>query len=149
MKKIKLLIILAYLPFSACTIASSKNRTPSNSSSNTWRTDTPPSIREISMAVEDNNVDEKLAGMKDWWLYGPGMGKTMINMGTTLIFPPYGLYLLTNAGLSFMGLPPIKPIEAIPEGPKEVIDEAFDDIISVPGRITALANDKQYITELK
>lgn len=143
-----LFIIFAYLLCSACSISSSE-KSNALKTSDTWRTDKPPSIKEISRAVEDNNIDEKLNGMKEWWLYGPGMGKTMLNMGTTLIFPPYGLYLLTNAGLSFMGLQPIKPIEAIPDGPKEVIDEAFDDIISVPGRITALANDKQYISELK
>lgn len=96
------------------------------------------------MAVENKDLGKKIEGMKDWWLYGPGMGKTLLNIGTTVVFPPYGLYLLANAGLSLSGYQPIKPIEAIPEGPKEVINEAFDDIVSVPGKISAIVANREY-----
>ena len=114
----------------------------------TWRTDKPPSVGEITKAVNENKVEGKLADMKDWWLYGPGMGRTILNVGTTIIFPPYALYLITNAGLSVSGYETIKPTEILPEGPKAVVNEAYNDITSVPGRLSAFLSSKDYIEQL-
>lgn len=82
--------ILTILTLFQCACAMQTGPKPNKLSFNseTWQTDKPPSIGEITKAVNEKKVDEKLDGMKDWWLYGPGMGKTILNVGTTIIFPP-------------------------------------------------------------
>lgn len=130
----------------ACSSTSTlKPTNKSNFSSTEWRTDKPPSIKEITNAVKTEQVEEKVEGMKNWWLYGPGMGRTILNIGTTIVFPPYGLFLLTNAGLSLAGEETIKPLEALPEEPKQVATEVYNGITSVPGRINAFLSEEEYI----
>ncbi len=125
-----------------------QENTTQQKSNKSWTTEKPPTIGEITKAVKNNEAEEKLNQMGDWWLFGPGMGRTALNIGTVIIFPPYALYLLTNAGLSFSGYEPIKLTDAIPEGPKEVVDEMYNDVTSIPGRVNAYANNKEFVSEL-
>ena len=141
-------LILAILTLINCACTVQKASSKSSFSNETWRTDTPPSVGEIAKAVNEKTVDDKLEGMKDWWLYGPGMGRTMLNVGTTIIFPPYALYLLTNAGLSLSGYETIKPVEILPEEPKEIVNNTYDQVTSVPGRISALIGSREYLEKL-
>ena len=143
-----IIAIFAFLP-SACSVQNATSpKNPMLFQDKTWNTETPPPLKEITKAVNEKKVDEKLDGMTNWWLYGPGMGRTMLNVGTVIIFPPYALYLLTNAGLALSGFETIKPVEVLPDEPKEVVNKAFDDVTSVPGRVTAYFNDKEYIEQL-
>ena len=101
----------------------------------------PPSFKDI---LEGKNVpvtpEESKAALKQYgrqWFYGHGIGKTMINVGTVVIFPPYALYLLGNAGLSLAWYEQVQLSNALPNGPREYIVGAFDELASVPGRINA------------
>ncbi len=147
--KIKLLVIIfSTILNCSCAVRNDSSVEQLTYHSDTWRTDKPPSIGEITKAVKEKKVDEKLEGMKDWWLYGPGIGRTMLNVGTTIIFPPYALFLLTNAGLSISGYETIKPIEALPDRTKELANKTYNNIASVPGRFSAYLADREYVEKM-
>jgi len=71
------------------------------------------------------------------WLYGQGVGRTIVNVGTVVLFPPYALYLLGNAGLALAGYEPLYVTSALPEPARDYTLAVYDGITSVPGRITA------------
>lgn len=71
------------------------------------------------------------------WIYGQGVGRTALNVGTVVLFPPYALYLLGNAGLQFAGYEPLYVTDALPEQSRKVVLSGVDEITSVPGRLNA------------
>lgn len=113
-----------------------------------WTTERPPSIKEVTDAVKNNTANEKMEAMGDWWFFGPGIGHTILNLGSVVVFPPYALYLLGNATLALTGNEPVRIIDIFPSGPKEVVNEAIDGVCSVPGRMTSLIASRPYVETL-
>ena len=88
---------------------------------------------------------QKLKEMGHDWFYGQGVGKTALNIGTVVVFPPYGLYLLSNAVLGLAGQQPLYITDILPEKPKEVWQGAYDEVTSVPGRVSAGLTGEQFV----
>ncbi len=61
----------------------------------------------------------------------------MANVGTVVVFPPYALYLLGNAGLALAGYEPLYVTDALPGEARDAALTVYDGITSVPGRIAA------------
>jgi hypothetical protein len=78
------------------------------------------------------------------WLYGHGVGRTILNVGTVIAFPPYGLFLLGNAGLQIAGYQPVDVTKAFPEKVSKPLNIAYDEITSVPGRLNAVVAGEQF-----
>ncbi len=78
------------------------------------------------------------------WFYGGGIGRTMVNVGTAVIFPPYALYLVGNAGLALAGYEPLKATDLIPGQGKEYVLGAYNGVTSVPGRVNALVAGEDF-----
>ena len=101
----------------------------------------PPSFRQIvtdaekSADTDDSTAQLRLYGHQ--WLYGPGVGRTIANVGTVVLFPPYALYLLGNAGLALAGYEPLYVTSALPAPAREYTLSVYDGITSVPGRLSA------------
>jgi hypothetical protein len=120
-----------------------------NTHTRQWNLEHPPSIKEISRAVREEKTEEQLEGIGEWWFFGPGLGHSILNIGTVVVFPPYAIYLLGNAGLALAGKEPVRIINILPSGgPREVINDSIDGICSVPGRLTAAAGRRPYIEHL-
>lgn len=78
------------------------------------------------------------------WFFGPGLGRAMTNVGTSILFPPYAFYLLGNATLSLTGLQPLYMTDLLPDKPREGVLEVYDAFTSVPGRLTSAAAGREY-----
>lgn len=78
------------------------------------------------------------------WLYGAGFGRSLLNVGTSIAFPPYALYLVGNAGLEVSGLPTLYVSNALPKRPRGFIMSFYEGITSVPGRLAALVGGVEY-----
>lgn len=94
-------------------------------------------IEENREVEEEVGTDEQLNQYAMNWLYGQGMGKTLTNVGTVVIFPPYAFYVLGNAGLSVLGYEPLYITNILPETSRKPVLQVFNGVTSVPGRITA------------
>jgi hypothetical protein len=108
----------------------------------------PPSIPALLRSEEKVPHPEEageqlqLAGRN--WLYGNGFGKTVINVGTVVLFPPYALYLLGNAGLALAGYETLSISDALPDRERGYVQKAYNGITSVPGRLSAVLANEEY-----
>lgn len=106
-----------------------------------------PAVRPAAgfrIARTPEEADEELSKFGRHWFYGPGIGQTMANVGTAVVFPPYALYLLGNAGLTVAGYEPLYITSALPEAPRRYILQAYDGVTSVPGRLTSAVARERY-----
>lgn len=92
---------------------------------------------KIVLVEPEPEAYEKLDQYARNWFYGQGLGNTMTNAGTVVIFPPYAFYVLGNAGLSLMGYEPLYITNALPEDSRKPVLKIFNGVTSVPGRINA------------
>ncbi|MFN8388733.1 MAG: hypothetical protein U0136_00415 [Bdellovibrionota bacterium] len=108
----------------------------------------PPSFKEIVANAEerarDGTADDQLSEFGNRWFYGGGVGRTIANVGTVVVFPPYALYLLGNAGLALAGYQPVHVTEALPDPARDTVNEIYDGVTSVPGRITSAIAGKPF-----
>lgn len=93
---------------------------------------------------QDNTEELTLSNLGSRWLYGQGLGTSMVNISTSILFPPYAVYLLGNAGLEIAGLQTFYATDALPEKPRAFVLEFYDGLTSVPGRLAALIAGRSY-----
>lgn len=108
----------------------------------------PPSLKEIAARAErDAEAGDPNAALREFghrWFYGHGLGRTIANVGTTVAFPPYAIYILGNAGLSLAGYEQLWVTSALPEPVKRYTLLVYDGITSVPGRIAAAVSGEEF-----
>lgn len=108
----------------------------------------PPNIGELArgevkpVPKEELETEFKNAG-KDWF-FGHGLGSTLLNVGGIVIFPPYALYLLGNAGLQLFGYSPLYVTDALPEPVHEPVMSVVDGVTGAPGRFNAIIFDEEF-----
>lgn len=133
--RLTLFLISILFFFSSCVLSSQENQVSDNSFSE------PPSFKQIVSDAEKNaeegDSSALLRAYGHQWFYGRGVGRTIANVGTVVLFPPYALYLLGNAGLALAGYEPLYVTSALPEGARQYTLAVYDGITSVPGRVTA------------
>lgn len=69
----------------------------------------------------------------------------MLNIGTVVVFPPYALYLLGNAGVAFAGYEPLYVTDALPEPARKEVLGFYNGVTGVPGRVNALVAGEPYV----
>ncbi len=105
----------------------------------------PPSLGSIARGEtkppEPGELGEKLSEAGEEWFFGPGLGRTALNVGTVIVFPPYGLYLLANAGLQLCGYEGLYVTDALPDDVKAPVLHVYDGVTAVPGQVNAAVFD--------
>lgn len=81
------------------------------------------------------------------WFYGQGLGETALNVGTSVVFPPYAIYYLGNMALSATGYEPLYVTNALPEEDREAVNNVYSGVTSAPGRLTAAVSGQEFRTE--
>ena len=69
----------------------------------------------------------------------------MLNVGTVVLFPPYALYLLGNAGVAFAGYEPMYVTDALPEPARKEVLGLYNGVTGVPGRLNALVAGERFV----
>ncbi len=104
----------------------------------------PDGAMTLHVARSPEDAEDQLSKFGHHWFYGPGLGQTMANVGTVIVFPPWAIYLLGNAGLAVAGYEPVSLTSLLPDGPRRYVDGAYGGVVSVPGRITAAVAGERY-----
>ena len=108
----------------------------------------PPNIRGMLDGSEapppQEELEAELSNYGERWLFGGGIGRTAANVGTVVLFPPYALYLVGNAGLALAGYEPLYLTDALPEKPRGYVLDAYNGVTSVPGRMNALVAGREF-----
>ena len=100
-------------------------------------------LREFEKITDKNTpAIAKEAGGN--WLYGQGVGETAVAAGGIFVFPPYALYLLGNAALSYSGYEPLYVSNALPEDAKASWNQTYETVTSAPGKLNAAIAGEEF-----
>jgi hypothetical protein len=105
--------------------------------------DLPPITKPLSPEQRDAVLDE--VGRN--FLYGDGLGNTVINVGASIAFPPYLIAVLGNGALSLAGYEPLSISQVMPERVAESYVAGRDAVVSAPGRTAAAVAGEEYRTD--
>ena len=105
-----------------------------------------PSADEMAIVgkpIPPEKAKEILNEVGSNFVYGPGLGEAAVNVGTIVVFPPYALYLVGNAILSFSGYEPVTVSSFLPDESGKKWSGAVDQVMSGPGRLVAAVAGKE------
>jgi hypothetical protein len=105
-------------------------------------TDVPTQLATKPLPPEQ--AEELLGEMGENWLYGSGLGTTVLNAGAIYLFPPFGLYVLGNSLLSMSGYEPLYVSKLLPDQEETQVNTLYDNVTSAPGRVSAALAGKEF-----
>lgn len=150
-KRFWMVVAVINILFSACAPAHDRAAfSDDNQGVNDLGMPNPPSIPDLANGrqqpprVEELGSKLETAGAN--WLFGDGIGKTMLNVGAVVAFPPYAIYLVGNAGLAMFGQEPLYVTDLLPEAPREGYLTVYDAVTSVPGMVTSTIAGEEFRT---
>ncbi len=91
----------------------------------------------VGRSIPPEQAGEILDELGSNFVYGPALGETAVNLGTVVMFPPYALYLVGNALLSFSGYEPVTVSSLLPDEEGKQWSDAVDWVFSGPGQFVA------------
>lgn len=100
----------------------------------------------VPKALTPEEAEEAMSDVGKGWLYGDGLGTAMLNIGTTVIFPPYGIFLLGNLALSASGTEPVGVGMFLEGEDEDQWDQMFSTAVSGPGRVAAAISGEEYVS---
>lgn len=106
-------------------------------------------MQTVNNPVSDEEAQRMVATGGKNWAMGNGIGDTMVKVGTSIVFPPYLVYLLGNGAIEMAGYHGVYLTEALPENYKNGWDGLYDSVTSVPGRAVATAAGSEFRTKDK
>jgi hypothetical protein len=103
-------------------------------------------IEQVSKRpLEDHELQELNTRVVDSYVYGEGLGDSVIKVGTAVVFPPFLLVMLGNAALSATGHEPVGVSTFLPEKAAEGWDRVYSEVTSAPGRVSAGVAGRDYV----
>ncbi|RMD84022.1 MAG: hypothetical protein D6808_07685 [Candidatus Dadabacteria bacterium] len=88
------------------------------------------------------------AGAKNWF-YGEGLGDTATKVVGSVLFLPYGIYVVGNAALNLAGYKGFYISDALPEPRRKEVKDLYKTVTSIPGRVTATVAGEEFRSEEK
>jgi len=108
------------------------------------------SLDLVQMASDPLSPEETRGVLREVgsnWVFGQGVGDTAVTVGSVLLFPPYGLFVLANAVADISGYEPVRISDALPEPEREAWTSFYQDVTSGPGRLNAAIAGKEFRTQ--
>lgn len=115
---------------------------------NTYQFSEPPSISDLATGKvkppTGEELQEGLANAGHNWFFGSGLGVTAANIGTVVVFPPYGLYLIGQAATRMAGYEPYTISDAIPEPIYQPVNVVYEGVTNAPGLMNSWVFGEQF-----
>ncbi len=103
-----------------------------------------PIRRENSAAALQGRRQAELEELGERWVYGDGIGTTALNVGTSILFPPYLFVLLGNGALQVAGFEPVGVSSLLEGEQKRDWEEGYSSFVSLPGKLVAQSSGEYY-----
>ena len=87
---------------------------------------------------------ETLSELGENWMYGHGMGETLVAVGLIAAFPPFAIYALGNAALDLSGYSPLYVTDLLPARQRYAWREGFDGFVAGPGKLAAAIGGEEF-----
>lgn len=102
---------------------------------------------QVVPAVMNPETAEKAAKtVGESWLYGDGLGTAFLNLGTTIVFPPYSVFLLGNLALTASGYESLGVGMFLDGEDEQTWDTMYSSVVSGPGKFAAAVSGNEYVT---
>ncbi len=101
----------------------------------------------LSRPLTPEQTGEVLTEASENFVLSSGIGGAALNIGTSILFPPYALYLIGNGVLEYAGYEGIYVTDALPEAAREKWEAGYQQLSSVPGRAIAGASGQEFRSE--
>lgn len=105
-------------------------------------------ISEVKLALSkatEKDYEEIVSVASDSLFYGEGLGEAAINVGATVAFPPYAIYLLGNTVLDLAGYEKVGVSTFLSNESKQKWKKAYSGVVGIPGSITAVVSSKEFV----
>ena len=100
-----------------------------------------------SVPPGQSTSSEQPPGLKelgDEFVYGKGLGTAALNVTGTVLFPPYGIYVLGNSLLELQGYEGYYATDALPQEQRKSWNNVYDEVRSTPGKLAAEASGQTF-----
>ncbi|MCB0354068.1 MAG: hypothetical protein KDD64_11100 [Bdellovibrionales bacterium] len=98
----------------------------------------------VEQPLTQEESTELLGEVGTNFVYGPGLGETMLAAGSIVLFPPSALFFLGNAAVQMSGYDGVTVSETLGEEKAKTAEEVFDGVVSAPGRVSAFVAGTDY-----
>lgn len=107
-----------------------------------------PSIFHTVNNPVSNEEAERIAstGGKNW-VFGQGVGDTVAKVATSVVFPPYLIYLVGNGAIELAGYNGAYVTDALPDPYRTQWNGLYESVTSIPGRTVATLSGTEFRTE--
>jgi hypothetical protein len=96
-----------------------------------------PSVPDLASGEEEPPTADEIKDISHRWFFGQGVGETIVNVGTVVVFPYYAIYLVGNAGAELMGYERLSLLGSIPDPVREPATVVYDGVTSAPGLVNS------------
>jgi hypothetical protein len=103
-----------------------------------------PAVEPAKPAADPSAQEQEVSELGKDFVYGNGIGNAAVNVGTTLLFPPYALYVLGNAIISVSGYEGFYVSDLLPDPDREQYNSFYDTVTSGPGRMAAAMGGEEF-----
>ncbi|MCC6933346.1 MAG: hypothetical protein IT292_08850 [Deltaproteobacteria bacterium] len=155
MSIIRLLVSLLLLTLMSGCSTAQKDKSTAIDNDLVKNASVPPSVSVGSLASGEQKsptpeeAEKKLEEYSENWFYGYGLGRSILNIGTVVIFPPYAIYLVGNAALQVAGEEPLYVTDALPEKPKDAYMNVYNGVTGIPGMLSSTVAGVPFREETK
>lgn len=119
--------------------------------SSSFSLDKPPSLRDLAsgevVPPKPEELGYELREAGEQWFFGYGFGRTMLNVGTIVVFPAYALYLLGNAVLQLCGYDGLYVTNILPSKIREPVMQVYDGVTYAPGKVNSFIFEHEFYNE--
>lgn len=107
----------------------------------------PTILDTVNNPVSNEEAEQMVSTGGKNWAFGHGMGDTVAKVATSIVFPPYLIYLVGNGAIELAGYNGAYVTDALPDPYRSQWNGLYDSVTSIPGRTVATLSGTEFRTQ--